>query len=164
MRKVDLMEGALIAGYVYFEASVLNGVHRKMLHVCHHTCLEPACKRCSHLPYMMRVLAIGLLSASPCGMAKQIYADRSAEVRSCCAHLSSDRRADSLLEIEIKRCSSRHAHRICSGASDYSSARTIAEIETWDTEALKHHRWERSLVVTKVPDVCNACPERRATI
>ena len=74
-----------------------------------------------------RLLAVGLLGATPGRVAEQVDADAAEEVAALRPDLGADRLADPLLELRIPGRAAGHRHRERGGPADHRAARAVAE-------------------------------------
>ena len=112
MGQVYFMENPFADPDVNFEAGVFNAVDRKMLDGRHHILgLRSFDQGCAHFADMMRVLAIGLLRASPCRVAQQVDADIAEQRQAERARLDSHGDADPAFKINVPRRPARHGNR-----------------------------------------------------
>ena len=114
--------------------------------------LQAARERGAELTDVMRILAVGFLCTSPGGVAEQVHAYRTREVRAECAQLQADRVADAFFEFWVPRRAARHRDRKASRVADHGTAGPVAESNAWKREPVDLARYEGGLVVTVLPD------------
>ncbi len=161
VRQVHLVERSLAHGHVDREPGVLHRVQREVLHARHHVTLQAAGERRGHHPDMVRILAVGLLGATPRRVAEQVHAHRAGERRAAGAEFGTDRLADPLLQVGIERRTTGHAHRERGGVADHAAARSVGELDARNPQPPDHRRRPRmEVVATASAHVGEAGPER----
>ena len=161
VRQVHLVQRPLVGGDVDGEAGVLHRVQGEVLHARHHVALQAAGERGRHHPDVVRILAVGLLRATPRRMAEQVDADRAGERRAAGARVRPDRVADPLLELRVERRAAGHAHGERRRVADHAAARSVGELDPRDPQPLDHRRrpWVE-VVATTAAHVGEPRPER----
>ena len=118
--QVHLVQRDVVDLDVDGEAGVLHRVAGEVLHAGHHVALQAAGERGAELADVVRVLAVGLLGATPGRMAQHVHADGAGEVGADGAQLAPDRVADALLEVGVPGRAAGHRHREAGGVADHA--------------------------------------------
>ena len=135
VRQVDVVEARLVDGDVDLEAGVLHGVQCVVLGAGHHVLLRAADERGAELAEVVGLVAVGLLGASPGGMAGQVDADAAEEVAALGADLAPDGPADLFLETDVPGGAAGHRHRERGALTGDTPAGPVDELGARDPEA-----------------------------
>ena len=154
----------VVGGDVDREPRVLHRVAREVLHAREHVLLHAAGERGAHLAEQVRVLAVGLLRATPRRVAQQVHADAAEVGGADGPRLEPDDAPDLLLERDVERRGARHRHGEARGVADDDAARPVGEREAGDAEPRVAGRGPGVAVVAAARHVGEAGPERHVAV
>jgi hypothetical protein len=136
VRQVHLVQRNVVDLDVHAEPCVLHRVAGEVLHARHHVLLQAAGERCTELAHVERVLAVGLLRATPRRVAQHVDAHCAGEVGADGGQLQADRFADAFLQRRVPRGAAGHRHGEGGGVADHCAAWAIAETDATETDSL----------------------------
>ncbi len=162
--QVDVVQGGLVHRNVHGEAGVLHRVAGEMLDAGHGVALYAAGQCGTHLPYVVGVLAVGLLSPAPGRMAQDVDAHAAVQVGPDGPELGADGLADPLLELHVPGGAPGHAHREAGGPVHHHAPRSVGEGHSGQAQPLHPRGPEGALVVALLAQIRQAGPERRVAV